>query len=103
MGLLNPLEGQSETAISIVYEEAGDYEAFADELKSREVLEKAAALIESKYHLPEPVTFSAKLCGEPNAYYSSDDNEVIYCYELAADMYQLDVDNAYSEESDDPA
>jgi hypothetical protein len=103
MGLLNPHEGQSENTISIVYEEAGDYEAFADALKDREVLEKAAALIQSKYQLPGPVTFSTKLCGEPNAYYSPDDNEVIYCYELAADMYQLDVDNAYSDESDDPA
>jgi hypothetical protein len=99
MGLLNPHAGQSDK-ISIVYEKAGDYEAYADELKSRQVLEKAAALIESNYQLPGPVTFSAKLCDEPNAYYSPDDNEVIYCYELAADMYQLDVENAYS---DDPA
>jgi hypothetical protein len=102
MALLNPHEGKSGNEISVIYEKAGKYKAFADELKSRQVLEKAAALIEGKYQLPGPLTFRAELCDEANAYYSSDDNEVIYCYELASEMYDLDVDNAYSDEEDDP-
>ena len=76
-------------AISVIYEEAGDYTDFANELESREVLEKAAALVMSRFVLPGPVTFRATLCGEANAYYSPSESEITYCYELAADMYGL--------------
>lgn len=101
--LLTPHEGKSRKKITVVYEDAGDYEAYAEELKSRQVLENAAALIESKYSLPGPVKFSAKLCDEANAYYDPSENEVIYCYEMAADMYALDVESAYSGDTEEPA
>lgn len=75
--------------ISVVYEDAGDYDSFAEMLKQREVLERAAALVTSRYVLPGPVTFKATLCGEANAYYSPSESEITYCYELASDMFQL--------------
>ena len=79
--------------ITISYEEAGDYGEFASELQGREVLERAAALVTEKYVLPNPVTFRAALCGEPNAYYSPSESQVTYCYELAADMFNLYVND----------
>ena len=75
--------------ITVIYEDGGDYSDFAEILEGREVLERAAAQVTSKYVLPGPVTFRAELCGEPNAYYSPSDSEVVYCYELAADMFEL--------------
>ena len=79
--------------INVVYDDAGEFENYADELKSRQVLEKAAALVTSQYALPREITFRGTLCGEANAYYSASTAEVVYCYELAADMYGLYVND----------
>lgn len=79
--------------ITVIYEDAGDYAVFADELKSRQVLERAAALITESYVLPGPVTFTATLCGEANAYYSPSESTVTYCYELADSMFGLYVND----------
>jgi len=79
--------------ISVIYDDAGEYGVFADALKSRQVLERAAELIMTSYVLPGPVTFRAKQCQEANAYYSAYDSEVTYCYELAADMFGLYVND----------
>lgn len=75
--------------ITVTYEDAGDLDSFGEMLKQNKVLERAAALVTSRYVLPGPVTFKATLCGEANAYYSPSDSEITYCYELAADMFQL--------------
>lgn len=80
-------------AIAIHYDEAGDYTEFANALESWQVLERAAALVSSRYVLPGPVTFRATLCGEANAYYSPSDSEITYCYELAADMFAMYVND----------
>ncbi|MGV8832178.1 MAG: DUF4344 domain-containing metallopeptidase [Devosia sp.] len=84
--------------IKVVYDDAGDYAQYADALKSRKVLERAAELITSSYVLPGPVTFRATQCGEANAYYSPGDSEVTYCYELAADMFGLFVNDIMNAE-----
>lgn len=91
MTLLEPHEtGEEESAqIEIVYEDAGEYENFAEELKSRGILEHAAQLITESYVLPSPVTFRAMQCGEANAYYDPSTSEVSYCYELAEDLFYL--------------
>jgi hypothetical protein len=104
--LLEPhlASGGAGADITVIYEDAGDYGAYADELKSREVLEKAAALVTSKYALPGPITFRGKLCGEANAFYSPSESEITYCYELAEDMYGLYVTNvlAPAEDTEEP-
>ena len=84
--------------ISVVYEEAGEFGDFAAELQDREVLERAAALVDSNFALPRPVTFRAALCGEANAFYAPDEGEVLYCYELAAEMFDLYLANVYGGE-----
>lgn len=84
--------------ISVIYEDAGDFTAYANELEGRGVLERAAALIMESDVLPGPVTFRATQCGEANAFYSPGDSEVIYCYELADQMVELylnDIQPAY--------
>ena len=89
--LLTPhkVDGEEGVPIKIVYDDGGDYQYFADVAKEHKLLEKAAALVMSKYVIPREVTFRGGLCGEANAYYSSSDAEVTFCYEMAADTYNL--------------
>ncbi|WP_052951452.1 DUF4344 domain-containing metallopeptidase [Devosia soli] len=75
--------------ISVVYEDAGDFEDYARALRKRKILEHAAELVSKQYVLPEPMTFRAKQCGEPNAFYYPGANEVVYCYEMADSMFSL--------------
>jgi hypothetical protein len=85
--------------IPVTYEKAGKYQQFADELKSRKILESLAEELRSNYALPGPVTLTAKQCDEANAFYDPETHSITYCYELAADMYQKGVDNLFSEDS----
>ena len=103
--LLAPHEvtGEQGAPIEVTYEDAGDYSDFAEVLKSRGILEHAAELIMSKYVLPQPVTFRGALCGEANAYYSPGDSQVTYCYELAADLFNLYINDILPGASDDGA
>lgn len=89
--LLEPYgpQGTESAPIEVIYEEAGDYEDFAESLKQSALLERASDLVTSNYSLPNPVTFRATQCGEANAYYDPSTNEVTYCYELAAEMFNL--------------
>lgn len=82
-------DGEQGEQIEVIYEDAGDYEMFAEALKDREILEYAANLVMNRYVLPGPVTFRAAQCGMANAYYSSSESEVVYCYELAEDLFNL--------------
>lgn len=89
--LLEPHEVKDKPGakITVVYDDAGDYEVYAQELKDRQILERAAEMIETSYVLPRPITFRGTLCGEANAYYSTSNSELTYCYELADDLYGL--------------
>jgi hypothetical protein len=91
--------------IPVTYEKAGKYQKYADELKSRRILESLAEELRSNYALPGPVTLAAKQCGEANAFYDPETHSITYCYELAADMYQKGIDNLFAEDSssDEPA
>jgi hypothetical protein len=78
--------------IPITYDDAGDYEAFASELKSRHIMEDLAAFLQTNFALPDGISMRATQCGEPNAFYDWGEHTMTYCYELAAQMYQLDAD-----------
>ena len=87
-------EGQTGAAITVVYEDAAPgFEHYAEELQSRAVLDNAAALVAAKFVLPRPVTFLATQCDSPNAWYSSGDGQITYCYALAANMHDLYVND----------
>jgi len=83
------LNGDVSAPIEVIYDEAGDYEDFAVALQEEGLLERAADEITNVYALPQPVTFRATQCGEANAYYDPSASEVTYCYELAAEMFNL--------------
>jgi len=85
--------------IPVTYEKAGKYQQYADELKSRKILENLADELRTNYALPGPVTIAARQCDDANAYYDPEAHSITYCYELAADMYQKGVDNLFSEDS----
>jgi hypothetical protein len=91
MRLLEPhiTEGDEVSDYEVIYEDAGDYEDIAEELKSRAIVDIAAASIAATFTLPRKVTFRVTQCGEANAYYYPAEGEVIYCYELADAMRTL--------------
>lgn len=99
--LLGPHEGSDGAAIEVIYDDAGDYEDFAEILRERGVIEHAADLIMANYVLPTPVTFRATLCGEANAYYDPSNSEVTYCYELAEDLFSLYLNDIIGDGSDE--
>lgn len=91
MTLLEPhfSEDDEGAGVEVVYEDAGDYEEFAQALRDYNLLEYVAGTIDMSFDLPGPVTIRATQCGEANAFYDPSASEVIYCYELAEYMYYM--------------
>lgn len=91
MTLLEPHLSEDDTGagVEVIYEDAGDYEDFAQALKDYQLLEYVAGTIDMSFDLPGPVTIRATQCGEPNAFYDPSASEVIYCYELAEYMFYM--------------
>jgi hypothetical protein len=84
--------------IPVIYEDAGDYQQFADELKSRSILENLSTFLSTTFALPGPVSIHGAQCGEANAFYSPDDHTITYCYELAAQMWTLDATKGFTDD-----
>lgn len=82
-------EGTPVGQITVTYEEAGDYERFAETLRSSSFLESAAALVTDNYVIPRDLVFRAEQCGEANAFYSPSQEAVIFCYEYMAKLADL--------------
>jgi hypothetical protein len=87
--------------IPVTYDNPGKYKQYADELKSRKILENLAEELRTTYALPGPITMKATQCDEPNAFYDPEAHSITYCYELAADMYQKAVDNIFDDSPDE--
>jgi hypothetical protein len=85
--------------IKVTYERADDghLRRFAEALKSRRILEGVAERLRSTYALPSGLSIVAKECDDANSYYLEDEHQILYCYELASDIYQLAVDNRFGE------
>jgi len=86
-------------AIKVTYERADDghLRRFAEALKSRRVLEGVAERLRTTYALPSGLSIVAKECDDANSYYLEDEHQILYCYELADDIYQLAVDNRFGD------
>jgi hypothetical protein len=83
-------KNHGKTKVRIVYDSArGSMRQAADAFKRSGVFEKVARAVERGYPLTDTVTFHAKSCGEPNAFYDSDAVEVIYCYELMDELVSI--------------
>jgi len=91
MTLLEPYftEDDEVSEVEVIYDDAGDYAEYAEALKTYGIMEYAAETVAMSFALPEPVTFRATQCGEANAYYDPSASEVIYCYEMAEQMFYM--------------
>lgn len=86
------------TEVSVTYHDAGgDLEKAADAFKSSGVFDQVADELRRNYSLRDPVQFNARRCGEANAFYDSDTDEVIFCYELMEDYMELYKSNMNSD------
>ena len=86
-------------AIKVTYERADDghLRRFAEAMKSRHILEGVAERLRTTYALPSGLSIVAKECDDANSYYLEDEHQILYCYELADDIYQLAVDNRFGQ------
>jgi hypothetical protein len=84
-------------AIKVTYERAedGHLQRFADALKARHILERVAERLRTTYALPAGLSIVARQCDDPNSYYLQDDHQILYCYELTEDIYNLALDNRF--------
>ncbi|MEO6013162.1 MAG: DUF4344 domain-containing metallopeptidase [Devosia sp.] len=78
--------------IPVKYEDAGDFQIYADELKKRGILEDLATFLSTTFTLPAGIEIHGALCDEPNAFYDPESHMITYCYELADDMYFKDIE-----------
>ncbi len=84
--------------ISVLYEDGGEDYAWAERiLKRSQILEMAAEDIGTSFALPKKITIRASQCGEANAFYDSDNDEVLICYELIGDYFNMMADDLLSE------
>ena len=86
--------------IKVTYEATSKYKTFADELRSRRILENIGETLSTNFALPRPITMTARQCDEPNAYYDEETHSITFCYELADDVYQLGLKNLFTKASD---
>ncbi|MGV8855054.1 MAG: DUF4344 domain-containing metallopeptidase [Devosia sp.] len=78
------------SAVTVRYEPAaGSLRLAADAFKSSGVLDQVADELRRNYRLARPVQLRAMSCGEANAYYYPDADEIFFCYELMADYMTI--------------
>ncbi|MCZ4270952.1 DUF4344 domain-containing metallopeptidase [Maritalea porphyrae] len=76
-------QGNNGQPITVSYEPATEeHEGAAELLKNSQLLETVAKEITDTIELRKPVSFVGRECGEENAYYDSENEEVIVCYEI---------------------
>ena len=89
VSLLSPFIGQN-APVTVVYEKGGEDFGWAERiLKRSKILERTAEDIGTSFALPRPITIRAALCDEANAYYDSEADEVLICYELISDYFDM--------------
>lgn len=93
--LLGPqwaLRDREPSTVQLVYSPNynDDFKTAADVFKRSGAFEQIAQELRLSYSLPKTVTMRARACsGDANAYYDADEVEVIFCYELMADLLAL--------------
>ena len=95
--LLAPYNAKSPgREIPVVYDPAGRLAPFADELRRRHILEDVAEWLRQHFALPERLSIEAEPChGDPDAYFDPDEHRIVYCYDLAKDVYDRAVDHLF--------
>jgi hypothetical protein len=92
-------DGEAKSVVKVEVEAAPANMIGAEILKTMELVETSAEFVASTFRLPGPVTFRLKSCGMANAYWNPADLEVVYCYELGQDHFDLWASNNSVDES----
>lgn len=91
--LADPPRGGKSATITVAYQPAGGrLRGAADTLRRSGILDSVAEELRTR-PLPRPVQFTARRCGEANAFYDADTIEIIFCYELMQDYLDLYAQN----------
>jgi hypothetical protein len=79
-----------DTPFTVVYDRAEDrYAPMENLLKSEQVLEAVADRVAASFRLVRPATLRATSCGEENAFYDPEADEITLCYEYVQFYYDL--------------
>jgi hypothetical protein len=78
-----------EKRMRISYEEPGDYAAEQALLRESELMETTATEIFTTFRLPRDLRITAKVCGDPNAFWDPGEGEITICYELVREYLHL--------------
>src|SRR3954471_16458401 len=85
-----PVSGPLETRIDVSYGAAsGDLAPYRDVLKTVGLLEIVRDFVVRNFALPRRITFAAKTCGEPNAWWDPGRRRLTICYEIVQDYVSL--------------
>jgi hypothetical protein len=68
------------------------YQAIADLMQERRLLETVAETLAARFPLRRAATLKATLCGDDDAYYDNNRNEITLCYEYTQFYYDLIAD-----------
>ena len=86
--------GGAGTRVDVTYHDGGREMRLAERVfRGSGIFDHVAEEVRRGYRLEERVKFTARRCGEANAYYDPETTEIIFCYELMGDFMQLYVDD----------
>lgn len=81
------------TRVDVQYHDGGRRLRLAERVfRSSGIFDDVAEEVRQGYRMNGRVKFTARRCGEPNAFYDPDATEVIFCYELVQDFLEMYVD-----------
>src|SRR5262249_55900852 len=81
---------QPKQKIDVVYGPAeGRLEAIAQAFRTIKLLETVANFAAERYVWPRPITLEMSTCGQPSAYWDTDEHKLVVCYELGQDFVML--------------
>lgn len=76
-------------------------DAQQQEIRSRLIeakgLERAMSIVEETVLLPDSITLRTRSCGSPNAYWDSNERDLVLCYELVQGFDQLSAEQKVTE------
>jgi hypothetical protein len=78
------------TRVDVHYQEAGGRLRQAERVfRQSGIFDAVAEEVRRGYRMDGRVKFTAQRCGEPNAFYDTEQTEVIFCYELVQDFLDM--------------
>ncbi|WP_338723201.1 DUF4344 domain-containing metallopeptidase [Devosia sp. XK-2] len=87
------VEGKAGTRVNVTYHDGGTRLRLAERaFRGSGIFDEVAEELRRGYRLDGQVRFTARRCGESNAFYDPATTEIIFCYELMQDFMQLHLD-----------